>query len=300
MLAARVNNWGRWGADDEIGTLNLITPAVVAAGAACIRRGDSFSLAIPLSEDGPQLGFVPGRVNPKRTMLSINAPLGEDEDQVRFNDDAVEMGIQAATHWDALAHVSYDGRIYNGFEATSVTEAGASKCGIDKVRVLAGRSILLDVARAKGVDRLDGGYAVTGADLDAAAAYGRVHVRPGDIVLVRTGQMQLLHRGDKLSYTYPSPGLSMQSVEWFRDNDIAAVATDTMTFEVYPGEREDLALPVHMLHLVDMGLTQGQNFDMETLAGDCADDGVYEFFLDATPLPFVGGLGGPVNPTAVK
>jgi hypothetical protein len=73
-----------------------------------------------------------------------------------------------------------------------------------------------------------------------------------------------------------------------------------MTFEVYPGEREDCVFPVHLLHLVEMGLTQGQNFDLEELATDCAGDGVYEFFLEASPEPFAAGLGGPVNPVAVK
>ena len=87
---------------------------------------------------------------------------------------------------------------------------------------------------------------------------------------------------------------------WFRERDVAAVATDNLTFEVYPPERDDLAFPVHMLCLVEMGLTQGQNFDLEDLAADCAADGLYVFFLDASPLPFERGLGGPVNPIAIK
>jgi hypothetical protein len=92
----------------------------------------------------------------------------------------------------------------------------------------------------------------------------------------------------------------MMTVEWFHDRDAAAVATDNLAFEVYPCEREDCLLPVHLLHLVEMGMTQGQNFDLEALAADCADDGVYEFFLDASPQPFVGGIGSPVNPVAIK
>jgi hypothetical protein len=89
-------------------------------------------------------------------------------------------------------------------------------------------------------------------------------------------------------------------VPWFRDRDVAAVATDNLPFEVYPPERDDLAFPVHLLHLVEMGMTQGQNFDLEDLAADCAADGVHEFLLDASPLPFERGLGSPVNPVAVK
>ena len=160
--------------------------------------------------------------------------------------------------------------------------------------------MLLDVARAKGVDRLEGGYAITGDDLDAACALGKLELVPGDVVLLRTGQIQLLHAGDKIGYTFPTSGPSTKTVRWFHDHDVAAVATDTLTYEVYPCEREDTQLPVHLLHLVEMGMTQGQNFDLEALAADCAADGRYAFFLDATPQPFVGGLGTPVNPVAIK
>jgi kynurenine formamidase len=299
-LARKVNNWGRWGADDERGTLNLLDDAAVRRGVASVRTGKRFPLAIPLSHDGPQLGFIPGRINPVRTMISLNDPMTGDPTQVCFSDDLVVMGVQAATHWDALAHASYDGRIYNGHKASSTTSAGAARCGIDKVGPIVGRGVLLDVARAKGVGRLEGPYAVTGEDLDAAAALAGVTVEPGDIVLVRTGQIQLLHAGNKMGYFYPSPGLSLRSVEWMREMDVAAVATDTVVFEVFPSELEDATLAVHMLHLVEMGLTQGQNFDLEVLAADCADDGAYTFLLTATPEPFVAGLGGPVAPVAVK
>ena len=92
----------------------------------------------------------------------------------------------------------------------------------------------------------------------------------------------------------------MATVTWFRDHDVAAVATDNMTFEVYPWEHDELAMPVHLLHMVDMGMIQGQNWNLEELAAACADDGQYTFLLEATPEPFVGGLGSPVAPVAVK
>lgn len=298
-LARRVNNWGRWGNDDEIGTLNLITPDLVRTAASLVHFGRRISLAIPLSEEGPQTGAVPGRINPERTMHSVNEPVG-DPSQIRVSDDAVRMGLQAATHWDSLAHVTYDGRMYNGFPPETIDESGATRCGIDKVRTLVGRGVLLDVARARGVDRIEGAIPLTGDDLDAAAEFARVEVGPGDIVLIRTGQIRLLKDGDRKAYTRPAAGPSMQSVAWFRDHDVAAVATDNMTFEVFPGERKDCILPVHLLNLVEVGLTQGQNFDLEELSEDCAADGVYEFFLEASPLPFVRGLGSPVNPVAIK
>jgi len=302
-LATKVNNWGRWGPEDQIGTINLITPEVVRRGVACVRSGRTLSLAMPLSEaEGIQMGVMPGRINPVRTMAQINTPLAGDPDLFCTSDDLVVMGLQAATHWDGLGHVSYEGRIYNGYPASSITVFGASRCGIHLIRTLVSRGVLLDVARAKGVSRLDGGYPITAEDLDAAEELARVRVEPGDIVLVRTGQMGLMkgESPDKVAYCIPAPGLSVGTVTWLRDRDVAAVATDTMPFEVYPCEHEDAILPVHLLHLVEMGMTQGQNFDLEELAADCAADGQYAFLLEASPQPFTNAVGSPVNPVAVK
>ncbi len=298
-LARKVNNWGRWGADDELGTLNLITPEVVRGAAGLVRHGKVFSLALPLGPDGPQIGAIPGRLNPLRTMLTVNRPVFDPEGFCT-SDDIVVMGLQAATHWDALAHASYLGRIYNGHPIGSLTEAGAARCGIANAGRLVSRGILLDVARAKGVERLDVPYAITGEDLDAACELGKLTARPGDVVLVRTGMMRLLKAGDKQGY-HGGTGPSFWSVEWFRDHDIAAVATDNITFEYLDMDRHpELLLVVHLLHLVEMGLTQGQNFDLEALADDCAEDGVYEFLFEGSAEPFVNGLGSPVNPIVVK
>jgi kynurenine formamidase len=299
-LAARVRNWGRWGDDDEIGTINLITDDVVKAAAGEVKTGKRFALGIPMDEHGPQIGIIPGRDNPVREMIMVNVPLSGDPSDFTTSDDKVTMGIQSCTHWDGLGHVSYEGNVYNGIPASVITDAGATRVGIQNIRTLVSRGVLLDVARAKGVDRLEGGYAITGADLDEAAALGKVKVRPGDVILVRTGQMQLFHAGDREAYGVPCAGPSLQSVEWFREHDVAAVATDNIVFEVYPSEREDAMLPVHLLHLVDMGMTQGQNWNLEDLSADCADDGRYTFFLDASPMPFTNAVGSPVNPVAIK
>jgi kynurenine formamidase len=299
-LARRVNNWGRWGPDDQRGTLNLLTAEHVRGAASLVRDGKRIDLAIPLSADGPQLGFVRGRTNPVRTMVAVHEPLGDDVEGVRFNDDAVQMGLQAATHWDALAHVSYAGRMYNGFPPSVVDDAGAARLGADQIGVVAGRGVLLDVARAADVDRLEGGTALTPENLERAESLAGVRVGPGDLVLLRTGQMQLLREGDKLGYAISTAGPSLQTVEWFHQRDVAAVATDNLSFEVFPGEVDGLMLPVHMLHIVEMGLLQGQNFDLETLAADCADDGRYAFLLMATPEPFAGACGAPVAPVALK
>jgi kynurenine formamidase len=300
QLATRVSNTGRWGPDDQRGTLNLVDAAAVLRGVAAAREGKVFSLAIPFDEDGPQSGMVPGRENPVRRMLSVNTPYTGDPADFCTSDDAVTMGVQAATHWDALAHVSYEGRMYNGVDAGAVTERGADKLGIDAVGPLVSRGVVADVARVHGVDHFDDGHVITGDDLDAAVAQAGVTVEPGDVLLVRTGQMHFLREGDRSRYAHPTPGLSTRSVEWLRDHDVAAVATDTLAFEVFPGEDPAVLLPVHLLHLVDMGLLQGQLWHLDDLAADCAADGRYEVLLCATPLPLTRAVGGPVAPTAVK
>ena len=267
-ISSEVRNWDRWGPDDQLGTLNLITPEVVLAARDCIRHGRTIPLAVGLEHDGIQVGFVPGRDN-------------------------------------GLCHVSYSGMVYNGYDASSITAVdGATRCGIEHLRSVCSRGVLLDVARARGVDMLECPYAITADDLDAAAEMGGVEVRAGDIVLVRTGRMSLYHSDGGMAYCLgPSQdgtnaGLSLSTVSWLHAHDVAAIANDTLAFEVYPSEADTLA--VHMLHLVDMGLTQGQNWDLEALSEDCAADGVYEFFLSATPEPFVGGVGSPVAPVAIK
>ena len=305
-MAARVRNWGRWGPEDELGTLNFIDEAARRRGAAAVVSGKAFGLGLPLSEaEGIQLGFVEGRVNPTRTMVQVNQPVNAEQPEwVCFSEDVLTLATQCATHWDALAHASYGGVIYNGYPASTVSADGAARCGIHRLGTVVSRGVLLDVARALGADGdvLEPGYPIMPDDLDAAVELAGVDLEPGDIVLVRTGQMVHLapDARDLVAYTWPSPGLTIETAGWFHHHDVAAVATDTLVFEVYPSQHEDAYLPVHLLHLVEMGLTQGQNWVLDPLAEDCAADGRYTFLLDATPLPLTQGLGTPLNPVAVK
>jgi hypothetical protein len=130
-IARQVRNWGRWGADDQVGTINFITPEVARRAAECVKTGRRFSLALPLSERaGIQLGLMPGPINPTRAMVQINEAIFDDVELMCTSDDLVVMGLQSATHWDGLGHVSYGGVIYNGYPADTITAAGAAKCGI--------------------------------------------------------------------------------------------------------------------------------------------------------------------------
>ena len=307
QISNRVRNWGRWGDDDQLGTLNFITSEVVKNAAGCIKTGERFPLAVTLEKEGIQVGFIPGRINPILEMISVDAPIDSEAgiDSFHTCDDVVQMGLQAATHWDGLCHASYNGLVYNGYPSETITsDKGATRCGIENLRTVCSRGVLLDVARAKGVNVLDCPYAITAEDLDDAAALGNVEIKSGDIVLVRTGRMSIYESEGGMAYCLgPSgdgsnAGFSLSTVEWFYDHEVAAVANDTLAFEVYPSE--DVPMAVHMIHLVDMGLTQGQNWNLESLADACENDGTYDFFLSATPEPFLGGVGSPVAPVAIK
>jgi len=170
-VAAKVSNWGRWGAEDERGTVNFITPEVVRRGAACVRRGDVFALGLTFGAEGPQIGQG-GRVNPLHLMSAIDGSLPGYPGEFRFADDVIVMGLQCATQWDSLAHVHYGGKLYNGFPAETTTPAGASRNGIDKIGAgVVSRGLLLDMPRCLGVDRVKPGQAILPADLEAAPTW---------------------------------------------------------------------------------------------------------------------------------
>lgn len=300
-LAQKVSNWGRWGDRDERGTQNLIDAEATRRGLATVRDGRHVSLAIPLDQTSPQQGGAPGRIAPLRTMLAVNQSYTGGEGDAAFNDDTVVMAMAAGTHIDALAHVSYGGKLYNGFPDTKVTAAaGALKCGADKLDPIMSRGVLLDLPLVAGVDRLDDGYSVTADDLDAAVEHAKVTLQPGDVVLVRTGHMQHFLEGHTQRYNHDSPGLSTHTIQWVRDHDLGGVFTDTYVYEVWPPQDWAAMMVVHMIHLRDMGQIQGQNWNFEALAADCADDGCYEFLVTANPEPFTSACSAPVHPVATK
>jgi kynurenine formamidase len=301
-LGERVRNWGRWGANDEIGTLNFITPAKRAAAAQLVRKGLTFSLQIPMNNKGPMTGA--GRVNPVHTMTAT----GCDHTQLvpmaagaRYTDDVRFLYLQSGTEWDGLAHVFYDGLLYNGFDASNVDSNGAHKVGIDKTcSSYVSRGVLLDVARFHGVDCLDATHRIDGDELDEVAAAQDVTIESGDIVLVRTGVLAHYARtGGWDVYHGSHPGLHYRAATWLHDHEIAAVASDNGAVEGYD-KRALPAIPFHQLALRDMGLPLGETFNLEALAQDCADDGVYECFLVAPALNITGAVGSPVNPLARK
>lgn len=300
-IAPQVSNWGRWGEDDERGTLNLIDAAAVRRGAEAVRDGVVVPLSLPMDLDGPRLLGQSSRLPPLRTLTVHNYAWTGDPATGSLNDDTVTMGLQACTHWDGLSHVGYDGLLYNGFSNASVTaEAGATRCGIDKVGPITTRGVLLDVARSLGVDHLEHGFVITAEHLDDAMAATGADARPGDILLIRTGLMGCFLAGDRKTYERGSPGFDPSCASWMRALDVAAYAIDAQNPDPFPPQDDSVFLPFHLLALRDMGMLQGQNWDLERLAAACAADGRHTFQLQATPEPFTGGSGAPVAPVAVR
>lgn len=305
-LGAELRNWGRWGADDQIGTLNFITPAKVIEAAGLVRSGKSFSLCIPFDGKGPQSGG--GRFNP---LYFTRLDGGDDaigaQDMIpggaRFQDDFVVMPLQTATQWDSLSHCWYDGRLYNGVPAGSVSSTGARRNGIEhtKDRFIT-RGVLLDIARSKGKPWLEPGYPITVADLEACAGQEGVSIGPGDALLVRTGHQALCRdRGSWGTYAGgDAPGMAIETARWLHSHEVCAIATDTWGMEVRPNEPPNAFQPLHMVLIRDMGMSVGEIFFLDQLAEDCASDDVWEFMFVAPSLPFTGAAGSPVNPVAIK
>ena len=305
-LALRFRNWGRWGADDELGTLNHITPEKIVAAAGLVRQGKVFSLAIPFDANGPQTGFG-GRTNPLHYMLQDGGDVASGAQDfvpgLRWCDDVVTMPLQCATQWDALAHIYFDGKMYNDRGTELVNSSGALANSIDKARdKIVSRGVLLDIPRHRSKDWLEPGEAIYPDDLDGAAERAGVVVERGDIVLIRTGQIaQVRSDGSWGSYSGgPAPGLSLTVAEWLATHEVAGYATDTWGTEVIPNETTDVFQPLHCVAIVNMGMLVGEIFDLEALAEDCAEDGVYEFMFVAPPLPITGAVGSPINPQAIK
>jgi len=299
-VGRRLSNWGRWGADDERGTVNLITPERLVAAGSLIRRGAVFDLGIPFGDGGPQPGT--GRINP----IHLMSETGDEQlfpGGFKYADDYVFMPLQCASQWDALAHVYYDDRLYNGFPARELTSKGASHCAIDKqAKGIVGRGVLLDIAALKGVEWLEQGTVITPADLEAAAErQGGVAIGAGDILLVRTGwRRKFLREHDAASFMAGEPGLGQACCQWLRERDVAAVCSDNWAIEVLPGELSEALLNVHMVLIRDIGMTLGEMLDFEELAADCAADGVWEFFFASPPLKISRAVASPINPLAIK
>nr|WP_184752531.1 cyclase family protein [Microbacterium thalassium] len=308
--AAAFGNWGRWGPDDVLGTLNFIDPQKRVEAASLVRSGAVVSLAQRFDTEGPQRGWR-RRTNPVHTMTDT----GTDAERgsqgfphgIGGADDVIAMPLQCSTQWDGLGHIFDHGMAWNGRRAGDVvTSDGDLVTGIEHAAsVVASRGVLLDVGRflRPETGELEDGYAITAADLEAtiAAQGASSAVGRGDIVLVRTGQFTRTRRDGWGEYAGgPAPGLSLTTAGWLHRTEIAAIATDTWGFEVRPNEFDVPAFqPLHQVVIPNMGLTIGEMWNLDELAALCAQDGRYDFLLSAAPLPITGAVGSPINPIAI-
>jgi len=308
--AKRYKNWGRWGKDDELGTLNFTTAADIVAAARLVRKGKVISLALNFDQHGPQGGKSKypalGRFNPAPLMLRTGTDAYSgvlDHRKIRGTDDIIIMPLQCGTQWDGLGHILYYDHMWNGYDCRNVTTAGAQKGGIEKTREkMVGRGVLLDVARAIGRKWLPDGFAITSEILDRTEQKQGVRVRRGDYLLVRTGHVErCLAAKSWDGYSGgDAPGLAFETVDWIHKREIAGIATDTWGVEVRPNETEDTNQPWHWITIPIMGLTVGEIFHLGDLAKDCAADKRYEFLFVAPALPITGAVGSPANPLAIK
>lgn len=292
----KLSNWGRWGPDDQLGTLNLITPQVRVAAAACVRDGIAVSLARDLDPAQPD-PLTRGTVLQRYMMIGGH---GTGLSGVREYVGIVAHGSN--THLDALSHMSFNGKYYNGIPKDAVSSReGATKLSIHLAREgVITRGVLLDVAALKGKEWLDPGEGAFPEDLEGAEARQRVRVREGDALLLYTGNFRRIER-QGLHPDRHNPGFTTACLPWFHERGVAVIGSDNINDVTPPGydapglER----YPVHAVGLVAMGLWLIDNMILDELADRCARLRRWEFMFMMLPWRLVGATSSPVNPVAL-
>ncbi|WP_078429648.1 cyclase family protein [Alkalihalobacterium alkalinitrilicum] len=291
-----LSNWGRWGKEDEIGALNFISPEKIVEAARLIQKGKVYSLTMPIHmNQTPYDGSM--RMPPFHVLTRDGGDYAAGAKKpggFQFSDGYVFLNTHGATHMDALSHVWYDQQLYNGYSEDSVKSKGAKHCGIEKVKGITTRAVLLDLPTFKGVEHLEGGEVITPEMLDECAASQGIKVKPGDMVFIRTGWLKMLDKDPQL-FEHSEPGIGEACVQWIYEKEIIGIATDNLAVEVKPEERKDAVLPVHMKALRDLGVYFMELFNFEELA----KDQVYECMFVAAPLSITGAVGSPINPLAI-
>ena len=291
-LVEELSNWGRWGKDDQLGTLNLITAEKRREAAQLVRKGVSVSLArvaeVRAAADNPD-PFA-------HKMLAT----GEDPTTEWAMDNfAVSYHGFAHTHMDSLCHLFYRGKMYNGFSQKQVTSQGAQKLSIHNVQGgIFTRGILIDIPKLRGVPYLEPGSAIYPEELDAWENRAGLKVSSGDVVFLRTGRWA---RRDKLGpwsvVEDGAAGLHASCAKWLHARDIAMLGSDAAS-DVMPSQVPGMTHPIHLLTLHAMGVHIFDNCDLEKVSRTAEQLGRWEFLLSTAPIPVKGGTGSPLNPIA--
>jgi kynurenine formamidase len=282
------SNWGRWGDDDQSGTTNLLESEMVRHAAGLVRDGTVYSLAAPVSPDGPNLPF-------RRPTWHVVTHRPRVSGEAHSADDVIMMHTHGTTHVDGLAHFFMGDTLYNGHPASALQPSGAQRCGMQHSGPIVGRGVMLDIAAHRGVSMLGDADGIEPEELDACAAAQGVELRPGDIVLVRTGWWQLFggDRADRERFYASEPGPSAACSRWFREHDFVALGADNPAVEVVPSWTEPLYL--HRDVIWGCGGYLLEFLDLEELSRDRK----YEFLFVAAPLKIEGGIGSPIHPVAI-
>jgi len=288
-LHRTLSNWGRWGADDQLGALNLITPQVTATAAATVRTGRTVSCARPLDT-------VASADNPTPVAHHMTGTSTEGMGADYF---AIASHGFATSHIDALCHIFHEGKLYNGYPAEAVTAHGATKLGIHRLHDgIVTRGVLLDIPARRGVDALEPGEPVFPEDLEAAEEQAGLTVRPGDALLVRTGRWPWRREHGPWDIGSLAAGLDASCLPWLRERDVATLGSDGVS-DVLPSRVDGVGMPIHTVVIVAMGVHLLDNLDLDALATACAEEARWEFLFTVAPLVLRRGTASPVNPIAV-
>jgi kynurenine formamidase len=299
-----LSNWGRWGEDDRLGTLNTITDAVRSAGAASIRSGRAVSLSRDVDPRDPDpLGSGNAVVQRFTGTGEVEEHFGRP---LRFDAATEYVGIAAHgsnTHVDGLAHYSWDGRNYNGFSASDTTSLGGAR-SLSVHHATHGiltRGVLLDIAGLHGVRWLERGHPVMPEELEAAERRQGVSVRAGDALLVHTGNVaRILAEGpDGVGPAARQAGLHAACLPFLRGRDVAVLGNDGVQDVQPSGYGPDLVRPIHTVGLVALGLWLIDNMELTELAQVCRELRRWEFFVAALPWRMVGVTSSAGNPVAI-
>ncbi|HUZ27527.1 MAG TPA: cyclase family protein [Streptosporangiaceae bacterium] len=297
-----VKNWGRWGPDDILGTLNYITPDSVRAAAALVRSGRQVTMSIPMNK-----AAGPDNASPVIHHVVQGHDIDISSSTLTFATDFVGLAFHGDchTHMDALCHIAYQGRVYNGRPAQEVmTSAGATALDVTAYENgLVGRGVLLDVPRFRGVPWLEPGEAVTRAELEAVEEAQGVRLGTGDILVFRTGHHARRLELGAWSNDYPpagegKAGLHVDTIPWMHEREIAAFLPDG-DGETVPSNVAGMLYPIHPLQITAMGMFASDSLQLEDLARACAEEGRFEFMVVGLPLRLPGGTGSPWNPIAI-
>jgi kynurenine formamidase len=305
------SNWGKWGPDDEVGSLNYLTAEEVLRGVASVRSGEVFTLQVQIGSLAAEADPVwPNRTSAVRTAVMDEGYFQRGEatappDGHHYADDKIDMFLQGSTQYDALGHLWYDGRIWNGYDA-STTIGSLQKASVLPIaeRGVVGRGVLIDMARYRGKECLDPAESFTHLDLlDAARSQG-VEIEKRDIVLVRTGWMGRFYRLPLSEFytDFNEPGLvySRELVEWFQSMEIPNLVSDTIANERSFDPETGIQMALHCALMRNLGIAFTEICWLDDLAAACARDGRWSFLYTAAPLKVVGASGAPVNPIAIR